>query len=595
MAEVLVVYECSPVSSIKKLKAIKPPDDWIEIATFVINLFSSLQIPRTCRMSCNTTRLYSIAGPNMLPSGAAEGPSMINSFEHESGPSSPKLGKDPVTPELEQQAANRSRFGVPTPDATPESQRIAPGDRRKQIFVHPVGPRDLGAVTPSVSSRAPSTEEITENRDQYSHPSNIHSDASEEESEEPDTGPPTPPPYLDEEGSDYSASVVQSIYNSVISFLNLAKQRKPRADDARVQDTIDLIRAIPMSRRTRVGNLTRTLTAKQYGELCRAIEDSEDAKLRGYFLDKLRFDYTRHQKRFEIRMPTTMHEEVGEWFRDQIRDWTRSLLKSPDTRISAAAKSVVPSGHSDIKFPFARGESDSKSPDLSVRHTVCEQGCRFPTVVVEIAWSHHEENKAEAYKGVIRTVVVVDMRKMHLAEERNEQRLYRKYLAGDVDERGSYSYLDDENNETGEASIVVWGAKKQKNGKIKAVCVENKKFRDESGNSIGRVSLRLPLQDFICVDSPARELEAPPLEISLTDLNDECIPERLSHYRMGRSVKIKQKAEEDKEKEKEKQIRERAQKRSKKKEAKTRQGGGLLGRIMEGDRLISTRVRRQKA
>ncbi|KAJ8131147.1 hypothetical protein O1611_g2479 [Lasiodiplodia mahajangana] len=340
----------------------------------------------------------------MLPAGAVEGPSMINSFEHESGPSSPKPGKEPVTPELEQQAANRSRFGVPTPDATPESLRVAPGDRRKQVFVHPVGPRDIRPVTPSISSRAPSTEEITENRDQYSQPSNIHSDDSEEAlSEGPNPSPtpqPPPPPYLDEEESGYSASVVQSIYNSVISFLNLAKQRTSRADDARVQGTIDLIKAISTSRRTRVGNLTRTLTAKQYGELRRAIEESEDDKLRAFFEDKLRYDYTRHKKRLEIRMPTSMHEEVGEWVKEQIIGWTRSLQKSPDARISTAAKSVVSSGHTDIKFPFARGERDSKSPDLSVRHTLCERKCRFPTIVVEIAWSQKEEDaqhKAEEY------------------------------------------------------------------------------------------------------------------------------------------------------------------------------------------------------
>jgi hypothetical protein len=65
------------------------------------------------------------------------------------------------------------------------------------------------------------------------------------------------------------------------------------------------------------------------------------------------------------------------------------------------------------------------------------------------------------------------MRKMYLAEKRNENRLYQMYLAGEVDER-VYSYPHDENNETREASILVWKAKTQKNGRVKAVCVQNK-------------------------------------------------------------------------------------------------------------------------
>lgn len=99
-------------------------------------------------------------------------------------------------------------------------------------------------------------------------------------------------------------------------------------------------------------------------------------------------------------MPTSMHDEVGEWIKDQIRDWIRSLQKSTDSKVSSAAETVVSSGHTAIKFPFARGESDSKSPDLSMRHTLCQRKCKFPTIVVEIAWSQDEEdvrNKAEFY------------------------------------------------------------------------------------------------------------------------------------------------------------------------------------------------------
>lgn len=222
----------------------------------------------------------------MLGPGTAEGPLVINSFEQESTPNPSKSSKGPVTPELEQ-SANRRRFGLPTPDTTPESLRVVPGNRKKQVFARPRSPnspRDVGLVTPSISSRASSTEEIADNRDHDSQHS-IHTEASEEVFEEPSL-PPTPP-YWDEEEIDSSISAVKSILNSVLSFLNLAKQRGSRADDARVQDTIALIKALPTIKRTRVKNLTRTLTGKQYGELLRALEDSEDGELRPH-LDNLR-------------------------------------------------------------------------------------------------------------------------------------------------------------------------------------------------------------------------------------------------------------------------------------------------------------------
>lgn len=52
---------------------------------------------------------------------------------------------------------------------------------------------------------------------------------------------------------------------------------------------------------------------------------------------------------------------------------------------------------------------------------------------------------------------------MWKAEKKNESRLEKMYRKGEVDENGSYSYCDDENNLTGSASIIVWRARKLKN------------------------------------------------------------------------------------------------------------------------------------
>lgn len=76
-------------------------------------------------------------------------------------------------------------------------------------------------------------------------------------------------------------------------------------------------------------------------------------------------------------------------------------------------------------------------------------------------------------KGEIRTVVGILMRDMYLAEDRNEKRLKRMYLADEIDAAGSYSYWEDEMNETGEASILVWRRKIQRNGTVKAECYQD--------------------------------------------------------------------------------------------------------------------------
>ncbi|GAW25706.1 hypothetical protein SAMD00023353_1101630 [Rosellinia necatrix] len=323
--------------------------------------------------------------------GALNEPSVITARTQELSSKSIPPSKDPETPELEQQGPSRSRFGLPTPDTTPEHQRVTPGDRSRQAFVHLHGLQDAGQLTPSTSSEAHSTDD----EDHHS----LYLIHSEEPSGHPSL-PPTAALSPRKTESHLSLSVLRSVYKSVVGFLNLAKKRTSRADDARVQGTIDLIKSIPTIRRTRVGNLTRKLTVKQYGQLLRVIEGYEDDNFRAFFQDKLRFDYTRQTQQFEIRMPTNVHEEVGDFIMDKLSIWRHSLELSIVPKVSNAAKTVKPSGSTDVQFSFTRGENDSKSPDRSVRHKQCERQCKNPTMLMEFAWSQEKENvreKAEAY------------------------------------------------------------------------------------------------------------------------------------------------------------------------------------------------------
>ncbi|KAI1355136.1 hypothetical protein F5Y01DRAFT_270902 [Xylaria sp. FL0043] len=532
----------------------------------------------------------------MTDLGLAEGTVMISSLEQDPRPNPTAPAKEPATPELGIQAANQGHFGLPTPDATPESIRITSGHHNRG-FEHPSSQRDARPATPSISSRAPSAEETIINRDCSQH--SIHSEDTNQAYENPIT-----PPASGYQGNSRSGSVTKSVFSSIISFLNLAKQRSSRADDARVQSTINLIKSLPTIRRTRVGNLTTPLTAKQYGQLLRAIEESDDEEFRSYFIDKLRFDYSRHKKQFEIRMPTLMHEVTGDHIMHKVSLWRKALESSTDPQIANAAKTIMPSGSADVEFPFPRGVADSKSPDRSFAHKrcACKPPCDHPTLVIEIGWSQEMkelQEKAKTYicrsKGQIRTVVGIYMRKAYRAEVKNESRLYKAYMAGEVNE--DYSYPDDERNETGGASIIVWRARVHRDGTVAAVRVQDEEFRDENGRAIGSVSLRLPLRDFICrgLEDSLTGRSQEHFEMSAEELC-ESVGDALESYRQKRSKAMKRKAEEDKEK----RALEAAQKDSRgKEEARKREAAGrsvndkgILGRISEQGRLVSARFRK---
>ncbi|KAI0550177.1 hypothetical protein F4679DRAFT_595062 [Xylaria curta] len=339
------------------------------------------------------------------------------------------------------------------------------------------------------------------------------------------------------------------------SVLDITNQRRSQADDARVRHIIDLIKAPPSIQ------VTRTLTEKQFEQLLGALENPENGKLRPH-LDGFRFDYTRSKKQFEIRIPTTMQGGIEDFIKEGTFQWINRLKQSNDANISNAAKTIVPSGHANVRLPYPEGPSDTKSPDWNIRHKMCESRCTYPTLVMELEWARGKKDlqaKAEAYicgtQGKIRTVVGILMHDIYLAERKNEKKLRELYLAEGVHATGLYSYCKNDTNKAGQVSLLVWRKKIQQNGSVQAECVQDEVFRDKMGNPAQLVSLRLVLQDFIC-ESLAGNFQAPELKISSEDLCAS-IDEILMRYRQERDAVVKEKARKERNVSRRKQARSR--------------------------------------
>lgn len=99
-----------------------------------------------------------------------------------------------------------------------------------------------------------------------------------------------------------------------------------------------------------------------------------------------------------------MHEDVGDYIMGKFTLWKNALESSADRRVSDAAKTVKPSGSTDVQFSYAKGANDSKSPDKSIRHKTCDRKCKSPTILMEFAWTQDSddlEDKATAYSEFV--------------------------------------------------------------------------------------------------------------------------------------------------------------------------------------------------
>ncbi|KAI0530189.1 hypothetical protein GGR58DRAFT_494306 [Xylaria digitata] len=261
-------------------------------------------------------------------------------------------------------------------------------------------------------------------------------------------------------------------------------------------------------------------------------------------------------------MITPMHAGIRGLIGGSVGVWQRNIMESNDPRISDISETISSLSSERLKFSEGSGAKDTKAPDWEIRH-MCKRSddseCQYPNLVFEVGWTQTKEElkeKAEFYinrsNGEIRTIVAVHMHEMFLAERKNEIKLKRMYRKGEVD--GSYCYWEDENNQTGSASILVWRARKKRDGTVHTGNTEEKIFRDLQGNAIQSGSLDIPFHDFICtgmMNVQGGKLKAPLLEISSNAL---CKPiqHTLRAYRKQRALEIREEVEQEEQAKKEK-------------------------------------------
>ncbi|GAW15101.1 hypothetical protein ANO14919_045100 [Xylariales sp. No.14919] len=231
----------------------------------------------------------------------------------------------------------------------------------------------------------------------------------------------------------------------------MSEQRESRVDNARVQSIIDLLNPTSTMKRTGVRNITRTLTPKQYEQLLRVIEDPNNNSVLAEVKDSLPFEYSCSKNRFEIRVPTPMHASIQGLVGGSIGEWHVNLMESNDPRISDISEAIL--SLSSEHLNFLKVQELKKQKRQTGEYDMCALVI-IPSTTIQVNLSN----------GEIRTIVAVHMHDMFLAERKNEVRLKRMYRKGEVDK--SYCYWEDENNQTGSASILVWRARKRRDGTV---------------------------------------------------------------------------------------------------------------------------------
>lgn len=155
--------------------------------------------------------------------------------------------------------------------------------------------------------------------------------------------------------------------------------------------------------------INRNLSWAQSQYLLSLIKDSRDEELQEYFDYKLRFDYTCDTKQFVICMPSYLHDTVARRIGKAIDLELGSIRnKSSVEDIINILDDLGPTSTSKLTLPAVDGHVDKKEPDEAWRY----QHCKFPGVVMEVAWSQRKlelEDLVKRYitgsKGEIRTVI----------------------------------------------------------------------------------------------------------------------------------------------------------------------------------------------
>ncbi|TGJ84465.1 hypothetical protein E0Z10_g4338 [Xylaria hypoxylon] len=401
---------------------------------------------------------------------------------------------DTITSSIEQKARSRTpprdtTSGLLTPPHSPKTRLGEPAESHAEHSTRTINVRD-SYPSPSISPKPPPT------RLRIGH-DELEITASVPKKPILKASPSLEPSFVQEPGmnrepDNLDQGVVGKMPDLFRSLVNLAIQILSRPSEARVQRAIDLIKDAQDKRCTGEQHRWRKLSAAEYRRLLERLEEPGNASVQSFLEDYLRFDYTQSKKRFEIRMPTIIHERIVGLINEKVSVWKHELGKldiDAAGDVIAAANSIMPSGAANIELPQALGEADTQSPDTSWGHMSCELQCESATIAFEVAWTQSTQKlreKARRYicapKSEVRVVVGLDLHDMYLAELRNQKR----------------GYSLDQENETAQARFSVWRAVIRSGNKKDAGLVHEEAFRDATGSRIASAKLQLSLEDFIC-------------------------------------------------------------------------------------------------
>ncbi|KAF2146023.1 uncharacterized protein K452DRAFT_355500 [Aplosporella prunicola CBS 121167] len=234
------------------------------------------------------------------------------------------------------------------------------------------------------------------------------------------------------------------------------------------------------------------LPVEEYHELKQCIDDSD---VWGYFMDKVRFDYSSNDEELILRMfPNALHELLRHNLDRRIQAKLDELKAKHPTELGPVLEKVCCEYRSNIFWTTDSNTDednpDQKSPDSQFRHL---EG-HWPSIVIEISYGQKlldVPNIAHDYiyntGGNIRTVLGFDLDSSPLT--RRQFRVIKK---------------GKETHPSKKARAAVWRAvevtDKDSRGKEETYQlikrVKNEAFRSETGQHLPGI-LTLPLTDFV--------------------------------------------------------------------------------------------------
>jgi hypothetical protein len=103
-------------------------------------------------------------------------------------------------------------------------------------------------------------------------------------------------------------------------------------------------------------------------------------------------------------MTTTVHEGIVGELNERFAVWKAELMKSNNSEISNAAKTLRLHGNKHLELYALEEERDSRSPDGGIKHD-CKHACDHPALLFEIEFSHRTKkdlkDRAEAYRKLL--------------------------------------------------------------------------------------------------------------------------------------------------------------------------------------------------